>query len=215
MIGELSLHLHGIALAYTVALVGLMSPGPNILAVVGTSMSAGRRHGAMLALGVGVGAFGWGLLTLAGLSALIRAYAAVITMIKIAGGAYLLWLGFKAFKSAASRVDPRFEPIAKGAPARSWQLFLRGLAIQLTNPKAALTWIAIISLGTSGEAPLWVGMSIVLGIGVLSIVGHLGYALLFSTRSMAAVYAKTRRAIEAFLGLFFCFVGVKLLASRS
>src|SRR5690242_8727464 len=89
---DLSVYLHGIALAYSVALVGLMSPGPNILSVIGTSMGAGRRDGAMLALGVGLGAFGWGLLTLAGLSTLIRAYAAVVTTIKIAGGVYLLWL---------------------------------------------------------------------------------------------------------------------------
>jgi amino acid exporter len=211
---ELSVYFHGIVLAYTVALLGLMSPGPNILSVIGTSMGAGRRDGAMLALGIGLGAFGWGLLTLAGLSTLIRAYAAVVTTIKIAGGAYLLWLAFKAFKSAASRVDPKFGAIKNAAPAGPWRLLLRGLVIQLTNPKAALTWIAIVSLGVRGEAPRWVGLSIVLGTGVLSILGHLGYALLFSTRSMAAVYAKARRAIEAFLGFFFCFAGVKLLASR-
>jgi threonine efflux protein len=211
---DLSVYLHGIALAYSVALVGLMSPGPNILSVIGTSMGAGRRDGAMLALGVGLGAFGWGLLTLAGLSTLIRAYAAVVTTIKIAGGVYLLWLAFKALRSAASRVDPRFGPIERGVQAGPWRLLLRGLTIQLTNPKAALTWIAIISLGVRGQAPLWVGLSIVLGVGVLSILGHLGYALLFSTRSVAALYTKARRAIEAFLGLFFCFAGVRLLASR-
>lgn len=212
--GELSVYLHGIAMAYAVALIGLMSPGPNILSVIGTSMGAGRRHGALLALGVGLGAFGWGLLTLAGLSALIRAYAAVLTTIKIAGGAYLLWLAFKAFRSAASRADPRVGPIERGAQAGPWPLLLRGLAIQLTNPKAALTWIAIISLGMRRGAPVWVGIAIVLGVGVLSVLGHLGYAMLFSTRSMAVAYAKARRVIEAFLGLFFCFAGVKLLASR-
>lgn len=54
---DLSTYIHGIAIAYTVALLGLMSPGPNILCVIGTSMGAGRREGTVLALGVGLGAF--------------------------------------------------------------------------------------------------------------------------------------------------------------
>jgi len=214
VVNEVPIYLHGIALAYTVALLGLMSPGPNILSVIGTSMGAGRRHGAMLALGVGLGAFVWGLLTLAGLSSLVRAYAAVVTIIKIGGGTYLLWLAFKAFKSAVSPVDPRLGPIPEGTTAGPWRLLLRGLMIQLTNPKAALTWIAIISLGVQGDAPRWVGLSIVLGVGGLSVLGHLGYAVVFSTRAMVALYAKARRGIEAFLGIFFCFAGVKLLVSR-
>ena len=211
---DLSTYIHGIAIAYTVVLLGLMSPGPNILSVIGTSMGAGRREGTVLALGVGLGAFVWGVLTLAGLSSLIRMYSTIITTIKIAGGVYLLWLAFKAFQSAASRIDVRPRPIEARAQATLRGLFLRGMAIQLTNPKAALTWIAIISLGMDPHAPPWVGISIVLGVGILSVIGHIGYALLFSTKVMASVHGKARRWIEAVLGVFFCFAGIKLLASR-
>ncbi len=49
---QITAYLPGILLAYTAFLLGIMSPGPNILAVIGTSMGGGRKAGAALALGV-------------------------------------------------------------------------------------------------------------------------------------------------------------------
>src|ERR1700751_5315296 len=128
-------YLPGILLAYSACLLGLASPGPNVLAVLGTAMAEGRRAGIALALGIAAGSVLWALLTAAGLSALLASYAAALTVIKIAGGLYLLWLGFKAFRAAAcaraisTTVDRQRNPRA---------YMLRGLAIQMTNPKAVL-----------------------------------------------------------------------------
>jgi threonine/homoserine/homoserine lactone efflux protein len=84
----------------------------------------------------------------------------------------------------------------------------------MTNPKAALTWIAIMPLGLQGGAPWWVGATIVLGIAVLSLIGHLLHALAFSTQRMVTIYRRARRWIEAGLGAFFFFAGIKLLPSK-
>ena len=91
----------------------------------------------------------------------------------------------------------------------------RGYIIQMTNPKAALAWIAIISLGLTQDAPIWVGFVIVLGTFILSIVIHTLYAVAFSTPIMVRIYSKARRYIQATLGTFFAFAGLKLLTSRS
>ena len=72
---QMSPYLSGILLSYAAAVLGLMSPGPNILAVIGTSMGVNRKAGISLALGVSAGALLWGLLTGAGLTALLTAYA--------------------------------------------------------------------------------------------------------------------------------------------
>jgi hypothetical protein len=102
---QVSIYLPGIILAYSVFLLAIMSPGPNVLAVIGTSMSVGRNAGIALALGVAAGSFGWAFLAAVGLSALLASYAHALTAIKIAGGVYLLWLAYKAFRSAASAHD--------------------------------------------------------------------------------------------------------------
>lgn len=212
--GDLSIYLPGILLAYAAFLLAIASPGPNILAVIGTSMSVGRRSGVALALGVASGSFTWAMLTVAGLSALLSAYASALLVIKIVGGLYLLWLAYKAFKSAASTHDIEAKELAGGRRS-PFGYFLRGYTIQMTNPKAALAWIAIISLGLKQGAPLWVGAVIVVGTFALSIAIHMLYAVAFSTPAMVRIYGKSRRAIQGLLGAFFAFSGLRLLTSRS
>lgn len=102
---ELSAYLPGILMAYSAFLLGIASPGRNVLAVMGTSMSIGRASGMALATGVAAGSLCWAVLTVLGLSALLSAYATALTVIKIGGGLYLLWLAYKAFNSAAPAHD--------------------------------------------------------------------------------------------------------------
>lgn len=210
---DLSTYLPGILMAYSAFLLAIASPGPNVLAVIGTSMSIGRASGVALAIGVAAGSLCWAVLTVLGLSALLSAYATALTVIKIGGGLYLLWLAYKALRSAASPHDIEARELAGGRRTPAGY-FLRGLTIQMTNPKAALAWIAIVSLGLQQEAPAWVGVVIVSGTSLLSLIVHLLYALAFSTRPMVRIYSKCRRAIQATLGVFFALAGIKLLTSR-
>ncbi|WP_282610396.1 LysE family translocator [Pelagibius sp. Alg239-R121] len=209
-----SLYLPGILLAYTAFLLSIMSPGPNILAIMGTSMSSGRSSGLALALGVSSGSLCWALLTATGLSAILASYAIALTAIKIAGGLYLLWLAYKSFRAAGSRHDIEAKTLeGKSLTPRGY--FLRGLTIQMTNPKAALAWIAIISLGLQANAPLWVAAAIVIGTTFFSVTIHCIYAVAFSTKPMVRIYSRARRWIQGFLGAFFAFAGLKLLTTRT
>lgn len=207
------LYLGGILMAYGAFILGMFSPGPNILAIIGTSMGRSRKAGKALALGIASGSFLWGLATIFGLTALLSLYASAMIVIKIGGAAYLLWLAFKAFRSAMSAKDMTPKAIELEGGFRT--SYRRGLLIQMTNPKAALTWIAIMSLAVDANAPLWVGASIVLGTALISIIGHLAYAIAFSTSPMVAAYRRARRVIEASLGAFFCFASYKILTTKT
>lgn len=206
-------HLPEVGLAFGAFALGMFSPGPNILSVVGTSMAINRRAGIAMALGISAGSFLWASMTAIGLTALIAAYASILTVIKIVGGLYLLWLAFKSFRSAAST-----NPITDLAGLSAGNLriyFVRGLIVQMTNPKAALTWIAIMSLGLAHSAPASTAFVIVAGTTILSVVGHIAYAVAFSTKRVVSAYNHARRWIDAGLGVFFTFAGVKLLTSRT
>jgi len=211
---DITIYLPGILLAYSAFLLAIASPGPNVLAVIGTSMSVGRSSGIALAMGVATGSFTWAVLTVFGLSAILASYASALIAIKIFGGLYLLWLAYKSFKSAASQHNIEAKELAGGRRTPLGYL-KRGYLIQMTNPKAALAWIAIISLGLRHDAPLWVGVAIVIGTFILSIVIHLLYAVAFSTPIMVKVYGKARRIIQGVLGTFFALAGLRLLTSRS
>ncbi|MEM7171845.1 MAG: LysE family translocator [Pseudomonadota bacterium] len=196
-------------LALGIFAVGFVSIGPNILAIIGTSMERGRQRGAMLALGVGTGSGIWASLTVAGLTSLLTVYAEAVTLLKIFGAAYLLWLAVKAFRSAATP--------GSGLPAKlpkDKNLYLRGLIIQMTNPKAALQWVAIVSIGLGPDAPAWVGAALIVSATSLSLVVHLAYAITFSTRPVIIFYQRFRRWIEGTLGAFFSFAAFKVATYR-
>jgi amino acid exporter len=168
-------------------------------------MAVSRRAGVAQALGISTGSFLWATITATGLTALVSVYASVLTFIKIVGGLYLLWLAFKAFRSASSAAR-KAEPshaLAGSLP----KFFVRGLAIQMTNPKAALSWIAIMSLGLAHDAPASTALVIVVGTTILSMIGHVLYAMAFSTRRVVAAYGRARRYIDAALGVFFSIAG--------
>jgi len=204
-------YITGIFVAFGVFVMGMFSPGPNIMSIIGTSMSTGRESGKALAMGIGTGSFIWVTLTLFGLTALLTAYAALLTFIKIAGACYLLYLACKAFSSAFKGKDMQ----ASGIKVESgfWQYYRRGLLIQMINLKAAFTWIAILSLAIDQTAPIWVGGMVVLGTGVISILGHLAYAVAFSTQPMVKGYRKAQRWIDGALGSFFTFASYKIATS--
>jgi threonine/homoserine/homoserine lactone efflux protein len=203
-------HLSSLLLALGIFSVGFISIGPNILAVIGTSMQRGRAQGAALAMGIGIGSGLWALITVAGLSALMSAWAGAMILLKMLGAAYLLWLAFKAFRSAATPGD---EMIARAAKGRG--LFWQGLIIQMTNPKAALHWIAIVSIGLGPNAPFWLGLVLAVTACALSVLGHLAYAVTFSTQPVIAFYRRARRRIDAVLGVFFTYAAFRLATSRS
>ncbi len=211
---DFGLYLPGILLSYAAFLLAVASPGPNILAVIGTSMSVGRSSGMALAMGVSAGSFTWGVLTAFGLTTVVANYAWALIVIKTFGGLYLLWLAYKSFKSAASNHDIDAKELAgdRRTPAGYVR---RGYIIMMTNPKAALAWIAIISLGLKDGAPLWVSAAIVLGTFSLSIIIHTLYAVAFSTPAMVRIYGRARRTIQGVLGAFFAFAGLRMLLNRS
>lgn len=213
---EVMQYLPGILLSYAALLVGLISPGPALLGLMGVSLDRGRPAGIRFALGIGTGSFSIGLLTLTGLSAVLATYAGAMTAIRILGGLYLLWMSYRAF-CAAFRKRPDNAATADTSHAKQISgrgYYLRGLALHLTNPKAILTWIAIISIGFHDGAPLWVGATIVLGCGLISTSMHLLYATAFSTAPAISIYRRAAGWINGLLGAFFAIVGVKLLLSR-
>lgn len=197
---------------YVAYLLGTASPGPSNMAIMGVAMSQGRRPALMLAAGVISGSLCWALLVATGLSTLLLAYAQAMVVIKVVGGIYLLWLAWKAARSAAHRGTGISVPLVATGSVRS--LYRRGVLLHLGNPKAILVWTAIMSLGIHPDAapivlPLIVGGCALLGVMVFS-----SYALLFSTPAMSRGYQKCRRSIEGVFALFFTAAGIKLLLSR-
>lgn len=213
MTASLSAYWTDLVLLYTAFALAAGSPGPSNMTIMATAMNAGRTHGLALAAGVTAGSLTWGILSIAGIGALIAAHAGALYAIKLLGGAYLLFL---AWRSARSALDSRPPESSAGAPASEGiaRVVMRGYLMHLTNPKAILGWTAIIAIGLPAQAPRIVVAAILLGCFLISLSLNCSYALAFSTAPMVAAYRRARRWIEGVLAGFLAFVGLKLLTTQ-
>lgn len=208
---EILQHWPQVLAAYVVYLVAVLSPGPATMAIASASLGEGRRHGLTIAAGIFCGSMTWAAAASLGLAALLSQYAQALIVVRILGGFYLLYLAWKAFRSAASRVDP----LSMNKSAKSLKrTFLMGYAIHLTNPKAIFGWLATISIGLPADAtPLAVAI-VVCGCLATGFTVFMGYALLFSTPGALRLYRAARRYIDGTLAILFGAAGVKMLTFR-
>ena len=165
------------------ALIAMASPGPANLAIAGTSMTHGRKHGLALASGITTGSLIWSTTAALGMGTVMMANAWLFETLRYAGAAYLFYL---AIKSACSAMRPTLEDHAALPGTRSglYRTYLKGLAIHLTNPKAILFLGSIYALGLPKEATAIDLATVVLALGCQSaFVCHL-YAMLFGAASI-------------------------------
>ena len=143
----------------TIAAFGLASlvlaatPGPGVLYIVTRTLAQGRRAGLASVAGVALGNLGNAMAASLGLAALLAVSSLAFGVVKFAGAAYLVWLGFKALREtspAAGAAPARFEPPQHGRILRD------GFVVALLNPKTALFFAAFLPqfITTSGSA-IW------------------------------------------------------------
>ncbi|MBB3457021.1 threonine/homoserine/homoserine lactone efflux protein [Rhizobium sp. BK313] len=199
--------------AYVAYIIAVVSPGPAIMAIIATSMTHGRKAGMTISLGIFGGSLTWAIAAAAGLATLLQTYAMALEILKVFGGLYLLYLAYKAFRAVRASGDlPAVKEETRSPSFKS--LILRGYGIHVTNPKAIFAWLAIIALGMPQGAPASVAVLIITICCTTGFVVFMGYAMLFSTPHALKIYRSARRWIEGAMAGFYCFAGIKLLASN-
>ncbi len=199
--------------AYIAYIIAVVSPGPAIMAIIGTSMTHGRKAGMTISLGIFGGSLTWAIAAAAGLATLLQTYAMALEVLKIFGGLYLLYLAYKAFRAVRAHGDV-LTASTETKPPTFKSLVLRGYGIHVTNPKAIFAWLAIIALGMPQGAPASVAVLIVVICCATGFLAFMGYAVLFSTPHALKIYRSARRWIEGAMAGFYCFAGIKLLTSN-
>jgi threonine/homoserine/homoserine lactone efflux protein len=111
-----------------------------MMLVMSRSLAQGARAGVATAAGVSTGLVGHTLLATLGLGALLRTSEGLFLALKLAGAAYLIWLGIGLLRSS-----PRELALAAGAPQRSLlRLFGEGALSNISNPKVAVFYFAFL-----------------------------------------------------------------------
>ena len=200
-------------LMYSVYLLGTASPGPSNMSIMAVAIQRGRTPALVLAAGVMTGSITWGLLAGFGLATAITMYGNVLVVLKIVGGLYLLWLAYCAGRSALGSTEKSKKYIDSFGVSNR-QLYLRGAAMHLTNPKAIFSWAATISVGLPKSPSAHDVVTGLLGCFCLGILTFFGYAFLFSTATAQRAFASIRRWFEGVLAVIYGYAGLGLLLSK-
>jgi threonine/homoserine/homoserine lactone efflux protein len=190
-----------------VAVVVIVSPGQDTALTVRNTLAGGRRAGVRTAVGVVCGQGVWVLAASAGLAALLVASEPAFLALKLAGAAYLVWLGARALLAAARRrpADPVRAPGGGGHELR------QGLLSNLGNPKMAVFFSSLLPQFADGFPAL-------LGLGLVFCALTLGwlsaYAVAVARAGAVLRRPRVRRALDAVTGAALVALGLRLAATE-
>jgi threonine/homoserine/homoserine lactone efflux protein len=191
-------------------LLGAVSPGPAVLMSARTGLTEGFRTGAMLAVGIGAGAVFWASAAMFGLNLLFDYAPGLLRALKVLGGAYLVWMGWKLWQAAPQPLD---STDARAVPRSGLSAFRLGLMTQLANPKPAVLLSAIFLGTVPPDTPYWVYIALLVVLFLNETVWNTIVARIFSLDRTRGVYISLKTVIDRTFGGMLALLGVKIAAT--
>lgn len=151
-------------------------PGPSLLFTIGRALTVGRREALLSVVGNAVGVTAQALFVAVGLGAVVAASITAYTVIKVAGAAYVIWLGIQAIRH---RHEAR-EALEAQVSAKRGHALRVGFLVGVTNPKTILFFVAFLPQFTNARAGHVAVQMVVLGavFGLMAICSDSMWALL-------------------------------------
>jgi len=189
----------------------LIIPGPTILTVVSYSVAHGRRANLPLVAAVALGDSTALAVSLLGLGTLLAASAFWFTVVKWAGGLYLLYLGLRLLRAGASGAALS----APAAPGSRWRLFANTWLVTALNPKGIVFFVAFlpqfIRPGPDVARQLWV---LALTFVALATLNAMLYALFAASARRLLASPRAQRRFQLAGGSLLSAAGVWALLAR-
>ncbi|MEZ9565709.1 LysE family translocator [Vibrio artabrorum] len=196
--------------------IALMSPGPDFALVVQNATRHGRQTGLYIALGLSCGILLHSLLSLTGISYLVHQQPTLFAIIQLAGGSYLLYLGFGALKATWQLIqhhDDDLEVVnAKDLILTNKRdAFSKGFMTNILNPKALVFFISLMSSLVPADMSLaGKGFALIILFG-LSLFWFSLLAWMLSTKALQKKLHEATVYIDALCGAVFTIIGLSIL----
>ncbi|MET8749351.1 LysE family translocator [Streptomyces sp. NPDC004667] len=191
-------------------------PGPDMAIVTRRAVSRGRADGLRTVGGIAAGLLLWGALTVAGLAALLAASAEVYLVVKLAGAAYLCFLGIQSLRRPGGSPEGGPDGAASGAGGGSGSAWRTGLVSNALNPKIAVFYTGLLpTLAPHGLRPA-VGMALLVLVHVLLTLLWLStYVYVLSHARRFFTRPRVRRTMDRATGVVLIGFGVRVATSAA
>jgi threonine/homoserine/homoserine lactone efflux protein len=199
-----------------VSILVIITPGQDTALTIRNTLIGGRGSGILTAAGVANGQFIWTVATSVGLAALIVASEPVFTALKLAGAAYLIFLGAQALYAA---LRPRGDRGRAGVPLPHRldriAAYRQGVLSNLGNPKMAVFFSSLLpQFITPGHASFETLLMLGLLFNAMTLTWLTGYALVVAHVGDVLRRDRVRRSLEAVTGLVLVGLGLRLATER-
>jgi threonine/homoserine/homoserine lactone efflux protein len=199
---------HALLLFAGAGLLLNVTPGPDLLYILGRSVSQGRRAGLVSALGIGAGCLFHVTAAALGVSALVLAVPVAYDVVRWAGALYLVWLGVKALRSQGGALE--VQALEATSPRR---IFVQGVITNALNPKVALFFLAFLPQFADPAAGPLAPQLLLLG-AIFTVNGTLVCLLFALFAARLGEWLKTRYGVTKLLdratGGLFIALGLRL-----
>ena len=191
--------------------VNIASPGPNVINTITTAMHGGRSAGMASAAGVALGIGLWCLAMSFGVAAVFALWPPAQGLLTLLAMLLLCGFSWRYLAAAVAGFRGQRSGVARRAPMAGLRAsFLRSLGVNVMNPKALTSWLAVLSLfpvARAGRADIAV---LCLGAMAMSFSIHTAYATLFSTEAALRFYQRRGWVLSGVSGVFFASVATGL-----
>ena len=192
-----------------------ITPGADMALVGRSVLIGGRREAFATTLGILAGCLVWAIVSAAGVAAVLAASRAAYDALRLAGAAYLVWLGIQSLL-AARRGEYRAPPADEAARSRGVRrAFRQGLLTNLFNPKIAIFYSTFLPQFIAPGDPALLLSLLLAGVHIgLGLVWLTAYAWLLDRAVTAFKGSRVRRALDALTGTVLVALGLRLAAER-
>ncbi|OMH33891.1 LysE family translocator [Motiliproteus sp. MSK22-1] len=193
-----------------IALVTVLSPGPGVILTLTNTLRGGVIAAIGGILGISIGTFVVAAVSASSIGLILNTSLLAFTLMKYAGGAYLVYLGVKLWKSPSVVIHS-----VDGRGKRKRVQFLEGLTLQITNPKAIFFFMSVLpqfidySSSYGGQFAI-----LVTTYSILVIIIHLLYASLAKVACQWFISQKGGRVLNQFGGAIFICFGIGLASAN-
>lgn len=192
--------------------VGVISPGPSFVMVAKEAVSVSRANGVAAALGMGLGGTVFALAALGGLQAVLLAVPVLYSTLKVLGGLYLCYLGYRIYAGARQPLSTTDDGGSNAARSVSTSLWF-GLTTQLSNPKTAVVYASVFAAFLPNHLSVHLALALVAVVFVLETSWYAIVATVLSTAAPRRAYVGCKTFIDRAAGIVLLGMGLKLIAS--
>ncbi len=201
-----------------VSAVVIVTPGPDMAMILRNALRGGRAAGRLTAVGVVAGLVCWTVAASAGLAALLLASEPAFVAVKLAGAAYLVFLGLQSLRGALRRgraTTPAQEEFGDAGRDSARGAFRQGLLSNLGNPKIAVFFTSLLPQFTAtGEASFATLLTLGLAFCALTLLWFVAYTSLIARAGDVLRRPKVRRTLEGLTGGVLVALGVRLATAQ-